>query len=291
MTPTSNSTLLQPNSNPPPTQPTPLLSAPKTLLIGATGTGKTHSLRTYLEMGSAMKLFAIYTEPNGPEVNDDLPRDQYHFRYIPAVAPNWDAMLELAQKIHTLSFDSLSKFQDPNRKLYTEFLDLLTCLSNFKCDCCGKEWGPVDKFPVKCALAIDSLSGINPMAMNLVVGGKPVKAPGDWAIAMTAINNLITRLTAIHAPVCVTAHVERETDEATGAMTLMASTLGRKLAPVLPRFFSDTILAKRDGTKYTWSTAATGVDLKARNLPLGEGLEPSFKPILTRWAGRNSFTF
>lgn len=267
------------------------LSAPKTLLMGATGTGKTHALRTYLDVSENTKLFAIYTEPNGPEVNADLPRDRYHFRYIPAVAPNWDKMIDLAKKIHTLSFESLAKFQDPDRKIYTEFVDLLTCLSNFKCDCCGREWGPVDKFPIRATLALDSLSGVNPMAMNLVVGGKPVKAPGDWAVAMSAINNLITRLTAISCPVCVTAHVERETDETTGAMTLMASTLGRKLAPVLPRFFSDVIMTKRDGAKYTWTTAAVGVDLKSRNLPLAEGIEPSFKQILTRWAGRNGYIF
>jgi len=238
-----------------------------------------------------MRLFAIYTEPNGPEVNADLPRDRYHFRYIPAVAPNWDAMIELTKQIHKLSFEALSKFQDPNRSIYTEFIELLTTLSDFKCDCCGRSWGPVDKFPLRYALAIDSLSGINPMAMNLVVGGKPVKGPGDWNIAMTAINNLITRLTAINCPLCLTAHLEREQDETTGAMTLMASTLGRKLAPVIPRFFSDVILAKRDGTKFTWDTSAVNVDLKARNIGIAANQPPSFKPIFDNWAGRNRFTF
>jgi hypothetical protein len=63
----------------------------------------------------------------------------------------------------------------------------------------------------------------------------------------------------------------------------MAATLGRKLAPVLPRFFSDVILSERQGTKFTWSTASVGADLKARNLPVADGLPPDFGAIIASW--------
>jgi hypothetical protein len=79
------------------------------------------------------------------------------------------------------------------------------------------------------------------------------------------------------------AHAERETDEVSGGSKIMAATLGKKLAPRLPRFFSDVVLADRQGAKFTWSTAAIGADLKARNLPIADGLPPDFGPIITNW--------
>jgi hypothetical protein len=80
--------------------------------------------------------------------------------------------------------------------------------------------------------------------------------------------------------------LERETDEVTGGISLMASTLGRKLAPRLPRFFSDVIHAKREGEKFSWSTATFNVDLKARNVPISETIPPSFVPLIEKWRSR-----
>jgi hypothetical protein len=131
---------------------------------------------------------------------------------------------------------------------------------------------------------IDSLSGVNIMAMNLVVGSKPVKHQGDWGVAMDNLERLVQKLcidTKCHF--VLIAHAERETDEVQGGSKIMAATLGRKLAPRLPRFFSDVVLADKQGTKFTWSTAAVGADLKARNLPIADGLPPDFGQIIASW--------
>jgi hypothetical protein len=82
------------------------------------------------------------------------------------------------------------------------------------------------------------------------------------------------------------AHLEREQDEVTGGVQLMASTLGKKLAPRLPRFFSDVVHCRRDGTNFFWSTASNNVDLKARNLPISDKLPASFVPLLKAWKDR-----
>jgi hypothetical protein len=122
------------------------------------------------------------------------------------------------------------------------------------------------------------------MAMNLVTGSKPVKSMADWGVAIDNLERLIVKLcvdTKCHF--VLLAHLEREVDEVTGGTSLMASTLGRKLAPKLPRFFSDVVQAKRNVDKFVWSTAASNVDLKARNLPIADNLDPSFKAILTSW--------
>lgn len=263
------------------------LPGPKILLVGATGSGKTHSIRTLVDSG--LEVFVVFTEP-GMEVLSDIPSDKLHWHYIPPSGPDWASMIDSAKKINSLSFKSLAEMPDINKRQYTEFLSLLTVLSDFEDQRTGKRFGPVDSFSIsERALVIDSLSGLNVMAMNLVAGSKPVKSMADWGVSMDNLERLITKLTTdVPCTVVLTAHLERETDETTGGITLMASTLGRKLAPRLPRFFSDVVHCYREGTKFYWSTASVNVDLKARNLDLADKLLPSFGPLLARWKSRQA---
>lgn len=263
------------------------LPGPKILLVGATGSGKTHSIRTLIDAG--LEVFVVFTEP-GMEVLSDIPSDKLHWHYIPPAGPDWASMIDSARKINTLSFKALAEMPDINKRNYTEFLSLLTVLSDFEDQRTGKRFGPVDSFlPGERALVLDSLSGLNVMAMNLVAGSKPVKSMADWGVAMDNLERLITKLTTdVPCTTVITAHLERETDETTGGITLMASTLGRKLAPRLPRFFSDVIHCYREGTKFFWSTASFNVDLKARNVPIADKLPPSFQPLLAQWKQRQA---
>ncbi len=257
---------------------------PKVMLVGATGSGKTHSIRTLVEAG--LEVFCVFTEP-GMEVLSDIPSDKLHWHYIPPAGPDWAAMIDSAKKINTLSFKALAEMGDINKQKYDEFLRLFQCLSNFTDDRTGKVFGPVDSFGLDKAVVIDSLSGLNVMAMNLVAGSKPVKSMADWGVAMDNLERLITKLTTdVPCTMVLTAHLEREVDEVTGGTTNMASTLGRKLAPRLPRFFSDVIVAKRDGTDFFWSTAMLNTDTKARNVPLADKLPPSFVNLLNNWKAR-----
>jgi hypothetical protein len=101
---------------------------------------------------------------------------------------------------------------------------------------------------------------------------------------MQLVENLFQKLcTDTRAHFILISHIERETDEVLGGSKIMAATLGRKLAPRLPRFFSDVVLSEKNGAKFSWSTAALGADLKARNLPLADGLPPTFGPIIDNW--------
>lgn len=254
------------------------------LLVGGTGTGKTHSIRTLCDQG--LEVFVLFTEP-GMEVLADIPEDKLHWHYIAPSTPDWQDMIDSANKINKMSLKSLSELSDINKGKYTEFMDVLVCLSNFKDDRTGKEFGAVDSWGPERVLVVDSLSGLNIMAMNLVTGSKPVKSMADWGMSMDNLERLITKLcvdTKCHF--VLTAHLERESDETTGGTTLMASTLGKKLAPKLPRFFSDVIHVRRDGSKFFWSTASINVDLKARNLPLADNLPPTFSPIIESWRKR-----
>lgn len=266
---------------------TPIRSAlpgTNTLLLGGSGSGKTSAIRTLTKLG--FEVFGIFTEP-GFEVVGDLPDAQLHWRYIAPASSDWASMIDSARKINTLSFKSLTEMSDVNKQKYGQYVEVLTALSAFKCDRCGQSFGKVDDWGTKRVLWIDSLSGLNVMAMSLMVGTKPVKSMADWGVAMDNLEWLIRNLCVItRCQFVLVAHAERETNEVSGGSQIMASTLGRKLAPKLPIYFSDVILAQRLGDKFTWSTAAVGADLKARNLPIRDNLPPDFAQIVDTWKSR-----
>lgn len=249
--------------------------------MGDSGTGKTYSLRSLVAVG--ITPYIIFTEP-GQEVVSDIPADKLHWSYIPPATQSWTDMLDVAHKINTFSFESLTKMVDSNRKNYNQFETMLGCLNNFTCQRTGEQFGDVSSWPTNRALVLDSLSGINLMAMALAVGGKPVRDQKDWGLAQTLVSTLMHKLCMdVRCTVVVIAHPEREIDEVLGGSKVMVSTLGKKLAPVLPRFFSDVVMAQREGTKFSWSTAAAGAALKARNLPIADNLNAGFADLVSKW--------
>lgn len=264
---------------------TQMLPGVKEMLVGATGTGKTHAIRTLVDAG--LEVFVLFTEP-GMEVLADVPKDKLHWHYIAPASPDWSAMVDAADKINKLSIKALAEMSDINKSKYREFIDVLNSLANFKCDRTGQTYGAVDTWGPDRVLVIDSLSGLSMMAMNFVVGAKPMKSIADWGMAMDNLERLLTKLCVdVQAHFVLLCHLEREVDEVTGAIQLMASTLGRKLAPKLPRNFSEVIHVKREGTAFSWSTATFNVDTKTRYLPIQEKLPPTFVPIIDAWRKRN----
>ena len=257
------------------------------MLVGATGAGKTYSLRTLLKVEGIKHVGVIFTEP-GMETVGDLGCEQgLHWHYIPPAQVDWGSMIDSAKKINALSFEQLTKLKDINKGAHGQFVEFLSTCQNFTCDRCGQSFGDVSTWGTDSVLAVDSLSGLNIMAMDLVVGSKPVKSMSDWGVAMDNLERLLQKLcTDTTCHFILTAHLERQVDEVNGGIQLMASTLGKKLGPRVPRFFSDVVLCQKKGTEFTWSTATLNVDLKARNLSLGDHLPPDFAPLLATWQGR-----
>lgn len=264
----------------------------KTLLLGPPGAGKTTSLVTYIKAG--IELFIIGTDPGFEESildamrANNLDMNKLHYKYIGAGVPSWSALKSAAQKVGMMSYKDLGEIKaGVDKHLYRQYIDLLDTLAEFKCDHCGKTFGATDDFAEDKALAIDSLTGVNLMALDLMIGGKPLAHQGEYGVAMNMEEKLILALCSnLRCFVTITAHLDREPNLLTGVPQKMVGALGSKLAPKIPRSFSDVVLAVKEGDKFTWSTAATDVDLKNRALPIKDGLKPDFSQMVDAWKRR-----
>jgi hypothetical protein len=273
--------------------PETLPQGPATLLLGEPGSGKTYSLRTFIQAG--LEVFVLGTEPRFQDNLSDISCAQgMHWHYIPPANPGIDALKETAQKINAMSFEDLSKLKAGLAKSkYNQYQRVLEWMADFRCDRCHQSFGSIETWKANRVFVLDSLSGLNIMAMDLVVGSKPVKAIGEWGVAMENLERLVNFCTsATECFFVLVAHIESEVDENTGARQLMVSTLGRRMAPRIPRFFSDVIHCKRLLTgivpTWTWSTVTANVPVKARYLPYSDSLEPNFKTLVDAWRARNS---
>lgn len=283
-----------------PAIPTPAAIAPveasslpgvNVLLEGPAGTGKTYSLGTLADAG--VEVFVLFTE-SGLETLRGYWLDQgkkipenVHWHTLPRTSTGFATLAESANQINTFTSEALFKMQDPQRAKHNQFVTLLRALADFPDDRSQRRFGGVDTWGPDRCLALDSLTGINPIAMSLVVGGKPVKSQADWGIAQDQIEKLVRQLSdGCQCHFVLTAHVEREIDQVFGGAKITVSTLGRALAPKIPPMFSDVILSVRDAAKFSWSTANPQADLKARNLPIADQMQPSFVQILEKWKSR-----
>lgn len=263
---------------------TPSSPGPKILLMGASGSGKTFSIRSLVEAG--IETFVIATEPGIANVLGDVSAEKLHWHYLPPMPLSLDTLADQILKINSMSFEALTKMT-ASRSEFRQMLDFMGLLKNFKCQRTGREFGDVTKFTNGQALVVDSLTGLTMMMVNATIGSKPVMNQPEYGLVQTALERTINSLCmTLPCAFVLTAHVEREFDEVSGAVSLMASTAGKKLAPKLPRFFDEVVLAKREGAAFLWSTASSGVDTKARLLPIGERLSPSFKPLVDAWRAK-----
>lgn len=277
------------------TNPQSVLPGVNVLLIGPAGTGKTFSIGTlvdsgmevfYLAMESGLESLLGYWTDAGKPIPANL-----HWHFLEPSTAGFAELSDAALKVNTMSLKALADMQDINRSKYNQLIKLYTVLNDFEDQRTGEKFGPVDKWDTTRVLVIDGLSGVNKAAMDAVVGGKPMKSMADWGLAQTQIENLLRKLCdGCKCHFVLIAHVEREVDQILGGVKLMVSTLGKALAPKIPAMFSDVILNKREGTKFTWSTADSTADTKTRNLPLSEGITPSFAPIIAKWKTRGGLT-
>lgn len=274
-------------------KPPSSISAPKVLLMGPPGTGKTWSIVTLLQAG--IEVFVLITEPGGEEsllnavqkVNPSL-ISKLHWNYVPPVTTGWAGLTEALKVVGSSNFQQISDMKSGVAKSADgNIMKLFRQLQNFEDQRTGQAFGDVTSWDGSRALVLDSLSGLNNLALQHTVGLKPTMNPGEWNVAMNLELMLIEKLTAdLKCFFVVCAHVDRNVNEVTGGMVVTPAAIGAKLGPKIGRFFSEIVLTKRLGAKFVWSTEELNTDVKNRSLPIGKELDPSFGQLVTAFNNR-----
>ena len=263
------------------------------IIMGPSGTGKTHSIGTlvdtglevfYIPLESGTESLVGYYTDKGKPVPDNL-----HIHALSQPKATFTDLLAAAKRTNELPHDAVMKMPDPNRTKYDGYLKLLANLNGFVDSRTGQKFEPADEWGTDRVIVLDGLSGLNKFAMQLVIGGRAERTQTDWGVAQAYVMSILEKLTdGCRCHFVLIAHVERETDMVQGGVKLMVSTLGKAIAPQIPTKFSDVVLAKKDIDKFTWSTAESTADVKNRNLPLKAGQPANFGPLYEKWKSRAS---
>jgi hypothetical protein len=273
------------------------LQPPSVICMGAPGSGKTYALASLIKAG--LQTFVISTEPDGVgslldacrETGADINR--LHWASCLPAVPGWSALNDMVNTIGTQSFEQIQNIKTGVGKTQTRepATKLLRLLANFVCERTNENFGDVTKFNDTQALVLDSLSGFSMIAWMLALGYKPAAHQGEWGVSMNFVEQMLLKLTADRKCFFVmTAHIEREVNELTGVNQIMVSSLGRKLPPKIPKYFSEVVLAtrtlKNKSAAFTWATVDDKADLKNRSLPIATDLIPDYGPIVAAYHKR-----
>lgn len=282
------------------------LRGPKILLEGDSGAGKTYTLGTVVDWAQAhgYKVNALFTE-NGLETLLGYWRDPpLGSNGQPIRAPRpvpeclaWHqvensviglaALTAAANKVGIMSYEALTKSTDPDRSANNGYEKLLKTMADFPDDRTGRKLGNIGTWDIKTIFAIDSLSELSNICMKMVIGNKPTASPPDFGVAQNNLMNLLRYLTQGFTPTLVmTAHMQRQTNELTGGITLMVKAIGKALGDDIPQLFSEVLYARREGLDWFWDTAAIGVTTKTRYLPINGKIKPDLGVIMDKWEKR-----
>jgi AAA domain len=261
------------------------------LLMGPSGTGKTFAIRSLVATG--LEVFCLFLEPgletlvgSYADNNEPIP-DNLHWHYIQPKTSGFGDLKKSAEDIGKFDLAGLAKMKDINRSKNNQMNAVYGILNDFECQRTKTKFGPVDSFTNGCVLVIDSLSALNRIIMDMILGNKVVREFQEWQIAQTATMNFLHKLTS--GCIChfvLIAHVEREVDPVLGGVKLMPSLPGKAISASFGQPFSDVILAVREQTNFYWDTANSQADVKTRNLPIQSKIVPDFGQIYNKWLTR-----
>lgn len=255
------------------------------LLMGPIGTGKTRSLRTIPPTGKTLLTLSLEPGINsifGPLSKEgDFHGPYSHWASIMPASTDFEILRSNALLTNALDQKGLANSPRRNRDQYRQFINVYDQCANFTCDICHKEFGPLDKLDDSYVFAMDGLSGLSRMSMDLQAGGKPTTDKPDFFIAQGNIRNILSKLLGCPCSFVLTSHIVRETDPIRGGFIITVLTLGQALAPEIPLWFDEVLQTRRQGDKFYWSSTESNTDLKVRRLPFSDEIPPDFAQLLS----------
>lgn len=225
----------------------------KMLILGRSGTGKTGLLGT---LAKDYRIF-IADFDNGLDILKD-PKV-----LNPAYAGN---------VYYKTYYDKTNIIAGRMTPTATGFNQFVQDMGDWKED--GKSLGGLYSWSEKDIFVIDSLTFLGNMIFNhvLQLAGRLGQKPQlqDFGSAMDAQESIIETLynPAVKCNVLVLSHIQYQGDEANASQQKgVASTLGKKLAPKIPRYFNNVIQIVKSGSgnnvkREIYTTATYDVDLK-----------------------------
>lgn len=272
------------------------LTGPKILLMGPAGTGKTYALGTLADWAEAHgktmyvlgldqgieALFGYWTD-KGKEIPKCL-----HWHQQLTTPLSLKKLISAANFVGMFTYKMLSEMQDGERQGENNaFWKILGSCAKPISDRDGREFPALDTWGSDMIFAIDGLTELSNAAMKMQVGNKPTAAPPDYGVAQNNLMNFL-RLCAQGSryTLALIAHVQRSKNEITGSETIQVNTVGQAICAEIPPMFSDVIYTMRTGDKFTWDTAAYGVDTKTRSLGYRSNISPDFGQIMDLWMKR-----
>lgn len=251
------------------------ITPPSIMILGDIGSGKTSSIISALKAG--LEVFVFVTENTGVEsLIDACKREKVdisrlHWKRCVGTPQSWDVMLKQAKMTNSMGVAEIQK-QDSGleRFSYPAFIDLIMACKDFVCDRDKQHYGDVMTWGDDRLLVLDSQSGLNEIISTHVCGHRITMTQPEFGVVQNHIYNLINTFCSLNCFFALTGHIESEIDEIAGTSRFMVSTVGKKLAPKLPRVFSEVVLAKAvENNKYQWTTVDPKVATKVRALPRG----------------------
>lgn len=275
------------------------IKAPSAILMSPPGGGKSWSTVTWLMAG--IEAFVIITEPNGldslldcirtmPDPNREgykVPRPGFeklmsllHYHEVKPKAAPWKDLMDTSRKVGLLTYKDLKSSASPRGP--DVMLDLLQACNDFPDDLSGKKFGDVSTWGDNRVLIIDSLSGLNDIVRQLVIGHHPAPDKSDYQVMINQEQTFLYTLQSnCYCFFVVYAHVNRGNDELTGQKETTPAAMSYSYSGKVGKDFSEVILAKRVGTKFLWSTMELNTDIKNRALPISDNLPPDWGQLIT----------
>lgn len=275
-----------------------VLSGPKILLQGDSGSGKTYAIGTLVDWAAAQtpprECFILFTEP-GLETLLGYWRDKgaavpsnLHWHIVPTAALDLKSLMEAAQNVGKLTYEMLTKITDPSRGTNNPAYKILLALADFPDDRTGKKYGNIGSWGADKIFGIDSLSELANCYEKMVVGNKPVMAQNEYGVAQNNLLNFLRYVTGTGTPftLVMTAHLQKQVNELTGGVTLMTKAIGKAISDDIPKLFSEVLYCYREGLEWYWDTSASNVVTKTRYLPIKSKIKPDLGFIMNKWLKR-----